>query len=309
MKIVGKELVAQMLSKNESSSRVLIPVNCGAISENLIESELFGHCRGAFTGAVKDRIGKFELAHHGDLFLDEIGDLPLAAQVKLLRVLQEGEITRVGETSSRRVSVRIIAATNRNLLAMVENGTFRTDLYYRLNVIPIQTTPLRERPSDIPDIARFLLTILAKGKIRLDDRALDLLVRQSWPGNIRELRNTIERAIIEAQIRHSDTIETRDLDFLSEERQKSHPGQISLPSLLTEISMESWDGYVRQAEREYLLKAMALFEDNVEALARHMSYGRSTLFKRLSALGLSRRKPGLTTFVEKEAVDDQATHY
>jgi PAS domain S-box-containing protein len=197
----GKELLARAIHKlSGRRERALITVNCGAISPGLVESELFGHEKGAFTGAVSRRIGRFEVADGGTLFLDEIGDLPLDAQVKLLRVLQEGEIERVGGMRAIKVDVRIIAATHRDPEALVREGRFRPDLFYRLNVFPIQNPALRERAEDIPELVRyFVLKYAAKLGKRIEAvprEVLDRLAAYRWPGNIRELANVIERSVI-----------------------------------------------------------------------------------------------------------------
>jgi DNA-binding NtrC family response regulator len=306
----GKESVAQMLHKIEGSSRrPFVTVNCGAIPENLVESELFGHCRGAFTGAVRNQIGKFDLAHQGDIFLDEIGDLPLAAQVKLLRVLQEGEFYRVGETSIRRVSVRIIAATNRDLTQLVREGRFREDLYYRINVIPIQTTPLRDRLEDIPDIVRFVLAVVGKGRYQITEDALVLLARPTWKGNVRELVNVVDRATIEANIRSSIVLESRDFSFLTEAPSKSIDGRPSLPKQRSEISLKALDEYVQQAEKEFLAQALNLYDGNVTELAQQIGYSRSALFRRVANAGLNGTRAGLTTTNSQgEAGSGKATH-
>jgi two-component system response regulator PilR (NtrC family) len=195
----GKELVARMIHENSGyKDKPFIPVNCGAIPENLIESEMFGHRRGSFTGAVSDKMGLFEAANTGSLFLDEVGELPLALQVKLLRALQERVIRRVGGTDDIRIDVRVIAATNRDLEQGVANGTFREDLYYRLNVIQIRTPPLRERKSDISILANHFLkrfnARFGKSLAGFDPEVIKAFEMHSWPGNIRELENTVERA-------------------------------------------------------------------------------------------------------------------
>jgi two-component system response regulator AtoC len=197
----GKELVARLIHR-ESGRReaVFIAVNCGAIPENLLESEFFGHVRGAFTGAERDRTGLFEAAHHGTLFLDEVGELPQSLQVKLLRVLQEGEVRRVGGNDTVKVDVRIIAATNRDLDEAVADGTFREDLFYRLAVVPIRLPPLSRRKDEIPDLALHLLDrhrrrlgIQVRG---IQPAAMELFLAYAWPGNVRELENVLERAIV-----------------------------------------------------------------------------------------------------------------
>jgi len=200
----GKELVARALhDRSARKERPLVKVNCGAISAGLVESELFGHMKGAFTGALERRIGRFELAHGGTIFLDEIGELPLETQVKLLRVLQEQEFEPVGSSRTVRVDVRVIAATNRDLEEAVRAGRFRSDLFYRLNVFPIQVPPLRVRRSDIPLLVMFFLSRFAKklGKKveAVPQGIMDLLTAYDWPGNIRELQNLIERAVVLSQ--------------------------------------------------------------------------------------------------------------
>ena len=197
----GKELIARAIhDRSRRKDRPLVKVNCSAISAGLVESELFGHVKGAFTGALERRIGRFELADGGTIFLDEIGELPVETQVKLLRVLQEREFEPVGSSRSVRVDVRVIAATNRNLEESVQAGSFRDDLFYRLNVFPLEVPPLRDRRSDIPKLAKFFLSHYAKklGKsIReISYDTMDKILEYSWPGNVRELQNVIERAVI-----------------------------------------------------------------------------------------------------------------
>ncbi|HRX62489.1 MAG TPA: nif-specific transcriptional activator NifA [Candidatus Competibacter sp.] len=196
----GKELIACAIHYNSPrAGGPLLKLNCAALPDNLLESELFGHEKGAFTGAVNQRKGRFEQAHGGTLFLDEIGDISPAFQAKLLRVLQEGELERVGSSQTLRVDVRVIAATNRDLETAVDAGTFREDLYYRLNVMPIFMPALRERPEDIPDLARFLVDKIAKQQGRMlaiTDSAIRSLMRHYWPGNVRELENCLERSAI-----------------------------------------------------------------------------------------------------------------
>jgi Nif-specific regulatory protein len=200
----GKELIASAIHYNSPrTSGPFIKLNCAALPDNLLETELFGHEKGAFTGAVSQRKGRFEQADGGTLFLDEIGEISPAFQAKLLRVLQEGEFERVGGTQTIKVDVRIIAATNRDLESEVEEGTFREDLYYRLNVMPIYMPPLSERTEDIPDLARFLVEKIAKKQgrpLEITDSAIRLLMRHDWPGNVRELENLLERAAIMCEV-------------------------------------------------------------------------------------------------------------
>jgi len=197
----GKELVARAIHRrSRRSSRAFVSVNCAAIPRDLIASELFGHEKGSFTGAVQRRLGRFELAEGGTIFLDEVGELPAETQIALLRVLQEHEFERVGGTRSIQTNVRVIAATNRNLQAAIAAGTFRSDLFYRLNVFPIDMPPLRERPEDIPVLVEYFVDHCARkvGKNiqRITKESLDLFRSYSWPGNIRELQNVIERSVI-----------------------------------------------------------------------------------------------------------------
>ncbi|QPJ60823.1 MAG: sigma-54-dependent Fis family transcriptional regulator [Candidatus Nitronauta litoralis] len=209
----GKELIARALHHNSGrATQSFMPVNCGAIPGELLESELFGHEKGSFTGAINQRIGRLELAHDGTVFLDEIGDMPPTLQVKLLRVLAEGEIDRVGGTRPIPIDVRVIAATHRDLEASIENEKFREDLYYRLNVIPIHLPPLRERQEDIPHLVNHYLKVFneSKGKnvTGVDPQALKILCNYPWPGNIRELANFVERMVV---LSRSGTLTPRDL--------------------------------------------------------------------------------------------------
>lgn len=211
----GKELIARELHRlSDRSSQPLITINCAALPANLIESELFGHEKGSFTGAIGRKIGRFELASGGTIFLDEIGELPLELQSKLLRVLQESQLERVGGTSSINIDVRIVAATNRNLAFEVKKGKFREDLFFRLNVFPVHLPPLRDRSSDVIEIAESYLQFFAEkmGRIKpaLSKTSIDKLVNYSWPGNVRELRNVVERAVILCK---TDTIEIQITDY------------------------------------------------------------------------------------------------
>ena len=200
----GKELLARAVhDRSKRKDRALVKVNCGSIPSGLVESELFGHEKGAFTGAMQQRIGRFELAHGGTIFLDEVTELPLDTQVKLLRVLQEGEFERVGSSKTMKVDVRVIAATNRDLNQVVSKGSFRADLYYRLNVFPLESPALRDRKDDLPLLVSFFLSRFGKklGKeVRgVAQKSMESLVRYNWPGNIRELQNVVERAVVLAR--------------------------------------------------------------------------------------------------------------
>lgn len=198
---VGKEIIARAIhARSDRASKVLVRVNCASIPENLFESEFFGHVKGAFTGAHKDRVGRMQLADGGTLFLDEVGEIPLALQSKLLRALQEGKFERVGEDNTRAVDVRIVAATNRDLRAEIETGNFRQDLFYRLSVFPIEVAPLRERRADIVPLAlhfiKMICSELGREPLKLSKKDAAVLESQAWPGNVRELKNFVERAVI-----------------------------------------------------------------------------------------------------------------
>ncbi|MBI5167656.1 MAG: sigma-54-dependent Fis family transcriptional regulator [candidate division NC10 bacterium] len=233
----GKELIAKAIHYNSPRAEgPFIKVNCAALPENLLESELFGHEKGAFTGAVSSRIGRFEAADKGTIFLDEIGDLSPSLQVKLLRVLQEREFERLGSNRTIKVDVRIIAATNRDLEAVVRGGRFREDLYYRLNVVPISIPPLRERREDLPPLMDHFLTKLSlenrKTITGLTREARDALMRYEYPGNVRELENILERAVVLAR---SETIGLSDLPISLQEPKAGEETEKSLPSLLEGI--------------------------------------------------------------------------
>jgi two-component system nitrogen regulation response regulator GlnG len=233
----GKELVARGIYKHSHrASRPFIAVNCAAIPENLIESELFGHERGSFTGATAQRIGKFELCDGGTIFLDEIGDMALATQTKILRVLQSGEIQRVGGTETIKVDVRVLAATNKDLEDMVRVRTFREDLYYRLNVVRIRMPPLRERLEDIPQIVDFMLQTLERQKKtrvkKISMEVLAVLLRHSWPGNVRELENVIYRSAVVAK---GDTILWKDLPPEIREAAAAAPEPAPIPPVLQPV--------------------------------------------------------------------------
>jgi formate hydrogenlyase transcriptional activator len=272
----GKELIAQAIHRqSQRGRRAMIKLNCAAIPHGLLESELFGHERGAFTGAVARRIGRFEAADRGTLFLDEIGDIPLDLQAKLLRVLQEGEFERLGSAQVQRADVRLIAATHRNLNAMVAQGEFRADLYYRLNVFPIVVPPLRERREDIALLVMHFVRTFAREMNKVIDNvpeeAMRVLAEHSWPGNIRELRNFIERSIILS----SGTTLCPPLDLL---RPKRNPVSTSPVTL-------------EDAEREHICKALERTNWVVggpDGAAAQLGIKRSTLYFRMRKLGISR---------------------
>lgn len=289
----GKELIARRLNAiEEDGKRPFIAINCGAISENLLESELFGHKKGAFTGAINDRAGKFELAHNGDIFLDEIGEMPLAAQVKLLRAIQEGEITRVGDNRVIKVKCRIIAATNLNLEKQVKAGKFREDLYHRLNVFRIQTTPLRERKSDISDLAKLFVLQIGGANFSITDVAIKALSQSEWPGNIRELRNTIERSVIMARRRKSTSISFDDVaatSSLNDNNYRLRKINASLPTELKELTPSNYEEFMELAERAYYEAALELTNESAIELANKIGIGKSTIFRRLKKCGINTR--------------------
>ncbi|MCK8602864.1 sigma-54-dependent transcriptional regulator [Desulfoferrobacter suflitae] len=272
----GKGLVARALHANSGRrEKPLIEVNCAAIPENLMESELFGHERGAFTGADRRRSGRFALADGGTIFLDEVGDLPLLMQVKLLRVLQEGDIQRVGSDSAIPVDVRVVAATNRDLEQMVKDGTFREDLYYRLNVVRINVPPLYERKEDIPLLAEYFRQRFAEKNRKtvrgITPRAMDLLVKHMWPGNVRELENAMERAIILVQ---GDYISERELpapirelaaEYGGEELGEKEPFALNADWTLAEV------------EKQMIMKMLEETGGNKSEAARRLGITRRTL--------------------------------
>lgn len=280
----GKELVARALHRGSPrSSKPFVEVNCAAIPGELIESELFGHVKGSFTGAISDRAGKFEQANRGTLFLDEIGDMSLAAQAKVLRVLEDNVLTRIGGSKPISVDVRVIAATNKNLELEIGAGRFREDLYYRLNVVPIHVPPLRERREDIPVLAEYFVTLLTsrEGIIprTLTGDAIERLSALDWPGNVRELRNTVERLLILAS---SNEITARDVDRLSGQRTLDDTGLASLSSCKT------FEEFKDAAERAFLLAKLREFEWNVSETARAVEMPRSNLYKKIERYSLTR---------------------
>jgi DNA-binding NtrC family response regulator len=263
----GKEMVACAIhDRSARAGKMFVPVNCGALPEGIIESELFGHVRGAFTGAVKDKKGRFELANGGTIFLDEVGDLPPATQVKLLRVLQEGTYERVGGEQTMKCDARVISATNRDLKAMMAQGKFREDLYYRICVAPVEMPPLRERRTDIPQLAEHFLILLTcnkESRAGISKAAMDALLDYNWPGNVRQFRNALEFALLKR--RDESAIEPRHLppEILRErgDPEKLKPGR---KPVLNEISV-----------RDALRRAGG----NKAKAARILHVGRATLYR------------------------------
>jgi two-component system NtrC family response regulator len=279
----GKELLARAIHNNSRRrAQPFVAINCGAIPKDLVESELFGYVRGAFTGALTNKTGRIEAADGGTLFLDEIGELPLDAQVKLLRVLQEGELPKLGATSPTRVDVRVIAATHRNLAAMVEDGSFREDLYYRLTVVPLRIPPLRERREDLPE----LIDVLFKrawqrhglANARLSPPLLQRLICYGWPGNVRQLENVIERLLVLS----SDDLITEE--NLPEDLQPAPSSTVSsslwFPLPDEGISLEA-------VERELISQALTRFDGNQTQAARYLDISRRTLIYRMEKYGLA----------------------
>ena len=280
----GKELVARAIHRLSSrSDTVFIEVNCAAIPSELIESELFGHLRGSFTGAFADRAGKFEQANGGTLFLDEIGDMSRDAQAKVLRVLEQGVLTRIGGSEAVEVDVRVLSATNKNLEQEIEDGGFREDLFYRLNVVPISVPSLRDRREDIP----MLVTHFSEGMVAREgsaprvfsDAAMDRLKTLTWPGNVRELRNTVERLLI---LCDGSEITSDDVDSLTISRARSvDPGRELL-------ALDNFSAFKEEAERAYIVGKLRANDWNVAETARRIEMPRSNLYKKIEKYGLVR---------------------
>ncbi len=280
----GKELVARAIHRLSSrAAKPFVEVNCAAIPSELIESELFGHVKGSFTGAVNDRAGKFEQADKGTLFLDEVGDMSLAAQAKVLRVLQDGEVTRIGGSRRVRVDVRVISATNKNLEEEIAAGRFREDLYYRLNVVPLHVPPLRDRREDIPLLAQYFVNQLGRAEgaaaRTLDSGAVEALSSLDWAGNVRELRNTIERLLI---LGSGTRITASDVARLTGPRTPDASGLGSL------LECRTYDDFKHAAERAFLLHKLREFDWNVSETARVLEMPRSNLYKKIERYGLTR---------------------
>ncbi|MGI9234044.1 MAG: sigma-54 interaction domain-containing protein [Woeseiaceae bacterium] len=288
----GKEVVARQIHEQSGRKGPFVAVNCGAIPENLLESELFGHERGAFTGAVSARAGRFEQAKGGTFFLDEIGDMPTVMQVKLLRVLEERVIERVGSAESIPVDVRLIAATHRDLPKRIEAGKFREDLYYRLSVFPIEITPLRKRPTDIaPLVDEFIGRITREDSLSLQisRAAMKVLEKYSWPGNVRELANLIERLVV---VKPNGTVKTNNLPWPIVERKEAKPDErevlssklkatsggvrVTLPSAGLDLKQ-----YLAKIEQDMIHQALVESDGVVQRAAELLGVGRTTLVEKI----------------------------
>ena len=288
----GKELVARALNTQEIGgvARPLVCVNCAAIPENLAESELFGHVKGAFTGAHQNQDGKFFAAHGGDIFLDEIGDLPLAVQAKLLRILQEKEVVRVGSNTPVKINIRVIAATHKNLNEAVAQGKFREDLYYRLAVMTLYAPALRERTEDIPDLVEHFLKEMGSA-LKVSSEAMDLLKIHKWPGNIRALKNCIERALILAQVEGVSKINPAHIvldNTLAQSADKDRrlvPKDL-LPEIAEEVCAEGLKNYNSWAEKTFFEAAYEVTGKNKTRLAEKLSVSRDFIHRKLKFLGV-----------------------
>jgi formate hydrogenlyase transcriptional activator len=278
----GKELIARALHNlSDRRERTMVKVNCAAIPTGLLESELFGHEKGAFTGATERRIGRFELAHQGTIFLDEVEDIPLELQSKLLRVLQEQEFERLGSSRTLKVDVRVVAATNTDLAQLVDEKKFRSDLYYRLNVFPINVPPLRERPEDIPLLVNFFANKFAKQMKRpiesVPKETMAALINYSWPGNIRELENLVERGVI-----------------LSRGSRLEIPLAELKQSARNSTSQTNGSTTLESVEREHILRVLSESKwviGGPAGAAARLGVNRTTLNHRLRKLGITRPQP------------------
>jgi transcriptional regulator with PAS, ATPase and Fis domain len=299
----GKELIAKAVHQtSQRASGPFVRVNCGALSESLLESELFGHVRGSFTGAVANRTGRFEAAHTGTIFLDEINSTTPKLQVKLLRVLQEREFERVGDTQTVRVDTRVVAASNRDLMSEVEAERFREDLYYRLNVVPIHLPPLRERPEDIAELVGHFLTVYNEENdryvVHIEPKALEALQQYHWPGNVRELQNFVERAVVMAsgdelscdllpeavlrgpKSRPASRLRVADLETLTYELVQQ--GLVSAGPQEDNLHAK----VVNRVERELIAQVMTSCESVQTKAATKLGINRNTLHKKLKEYGL-----------------------
>jgi DNA-binding NtrC family response regulator len=287
----GKELVARALHKlGPRSSKRFVTVNCSAVVETLFESELFGHVRGAFTGATDHKAGLFETADGGTLFLDEVGELPLPVQAKLLRVLEEGEVQRVGSLEPKKIDVRLIAATNRDLLTEVSAGRFRNDLYYRLNIVEVRLPPLRERREDIPYLTAAFVRSFSqrfnKPLVGLTPGAERLLADAGWDGNVRQLRNVIERACILAE---TDFVGEGDLAGSMQEQVPASASMAAATSMGSRS--ETSPAPLIEVEREHIVRTLQQVRGNKAVAARLLGISRRAFYRQLERHGLHQRVP------------------
>ncbi len=279
----GKNIIASCIHQlSDRKSKTFVPLNCGAIPSELIESELFGHEKGAFTGAINRRPGRFEIADKGTLFLDEIGDMPMPMQVKLLRVLQEGIVERIGSTTPIEVDVRLIAATNQNLELMIQQHLFREDLYYRLNVIPITVPSLRERPTDIPYLIDHYIEKISKrfpNHAQFTSEAIDVMCQYDWPGNIRELANFVERMVV----LHNEGEITAD--HIQEQFNKTMANHhLTIPYDAEHIDFKE---YLSKAEQMLIKIALEKSNGIISAAAAYLNLGKSTLNEKIKKYKLT----------------------
>ncbi len=298
----GKELIATAVHRlSGRAAGPFVKVNCGALTESLLESELFGHVRGAFTGAIENRIGRFEAAHSGTIFLDEINSTSLQLQVKLLRVLQERQFERVGDTETVEVDTRVIAASNRDLMEEVEEGRFREDLYWRLNVVPIQIPPLRDRREDIPDLVGHFLSFYSEANerfvVHIQQEAMEALQDYNWPGNVRELQNYVERAVVMAE---TDELTLELLPEVVRGERRHRAGRLrgaDLETLTYEVVQTGLSHSGNDADNLYgkilnpvereLIEQVMLACDNVQTrAAAKLGINRNTLHKKLKEYDL-----------------------
>ena len=288
----GKELVARAIHRNSLRSRDrFVQVNCAAIPEELIESELFGHEKGSFTGATEKQIGKFEQADRGTIFLDEVGDMSPKTQAKVLRVLQEGEVERLGSARTIKVDVRVIAATNKDLEAEIERGTFREDLYFRLSVIPIRVPPLRDRREDIPALVRHFVDVFSRENNRRPQRftpaALEYMQKARWKGNVRELRNTVERLLI---MTPGDVIDEDDLRDVV--RVETKPAAVAEGGGANHIAPGTLREFKESAERKFLVEKLRENAWNISKTAEVIGTPRSNLYKKLEQYAITEDADG-----------------
>jgi len=294
----GKELFAQAIHYGSTRKNgPFVSVNCAAISNNLADSLLFGHVKGSFTGADKDHIGFFEQANNGTIFLDEIGDMDSDVQAKILRVMQERQIRKVGEKMEKDINIRIISATNRDFSLAIKNNIFREDLYYRLEEFLLFIPTLRDRPEDIPILAKHFLDEFSKSNniepLQFDPEALRILESYQWPGNIRELKNAVQRSAV---IRKGSTIDTLRTAFVPGSTHANNSSETTLPETLSETSAQSqkksdpWSYSLEENERNAIIKAYKASHGNLTRTARMLGIGRATLYRKLSKFGLENLK-------------------